>query len=383
MSQTDPALYDAYATDIDQAIAGVCRCHHLRGAAADDFAQNIRVWLLDDAAALLQLNGKSDEKAYLYRTIDNKFLDWSRQCNGRWRPSADARREGRLAIEAEALVEREGLTPREAIETMHAKRGASYEHIEALLLRLPGAARTRSNPRVLSLSTPAATRLSERAVALHSEDLHCELDDTRMADRIQTSLNLAWLELETDQQQILVKHYGIDGATTAAGADGRDRPVNRAHLRLALDALRELLASCGIGWPEVRRALESGEIEMNVDMPATGPDEGTSRHDTTRHDTTGTMMDERSLTSCLFSRRPTGKYWRAFVVGQFRVVLKRNRRPAKSAASARLKLEIKPPGFAEDNPELPHHPRVRSLTRWRARGPGPFEWSARQSRRGR
>jgi RNA polymerase sigma factor for flagellar operon FliA len=282
MSPTDPVLYDTHAAEIDRALAGVCRRRHLRGPDAAEFAQNVYVWLLGDAAALLHLHGKSDAKAYLFRTIDNKFLDFFRQCNGRWRPSAAARRNGRLATDLEELVEREGLTLHEAVETIHARSGTPYESLEALLLRLRSVVRMGLKPRVLSLTTAGVTARAERAFVLRAKHLQLERDDSRRSDRVQVSLNRALSCLEVDQLKILADHFGFAHTPSPTSAGDRQRPQNRARLEEAIDALRELLASCGIGWPEARRALETGEIEINAAMLATGPDEGIQRQDKSR-----------------------------------------------------------------------------------------------------
>jgi RNA polymerase sigma factor for flagellar operon FliA len=133
-------LYLSHRELIERAIDSVCRRHRLSGADADDFAGTVRLHLIeDDYAVLKSFRGKSSLRTYLVAVITHCFQDYRNARWGKWRPSAEARRLGPLAVRLETLIARDGLSLDEAHETLRPtlQAGESRDTLEQLASRFP------------------------------------------------------------------------------------------------------------------------------------------------------------------------------------------------------------------------------------------------------
>lgn len=117
---------------IERVIAWVCARRCLRGADAEDFASTVKLRLIEsDYEILGRFEGRSSLKTYLTVVIHRLYLDYQTQRFGKWRPSAEARRLGPVALRLESLLYRDGLTFEEAIGVLQTDFGVS-ESREAL-----------------------------------------------------------------------------------------------------------------------------------------------------------------------------------------------------------------------------------------------------------
>ncbi len=100
---------------IERVIAWVCARRCLRGADAEDFGSAVKLRLIEgDYEILGRFEGRSSLKTYLAAVIQRLYLDYQTQRFGKWRPSAEARRRGPVALRLESLLYRDGLTFEEA-----------------------------------------------------------------------------------------------------------------------------------------------------------------------------------------------------------------------------------------------------------------------------
>ena len=100
---------------IERVIGWVCAKHGLRGADAEDFRSTVMVRLIEkDYEVVRKFQGLSSFKTYLSAVINRMYLDYQVQRFGKWRPSAEARRLGPVAMRLERLLSRDGLTFDEA-----------------------------------------------------------------------------------------------------------------------------------------------------------------------------------------------------------------------------------------------------------------------------
>lgn len=140
MSAATHEVYLANADLIERALAAVCRRHHLFGADAEDFSSTARLHLINnDYAVLRQFQGRSSLPSFLVVVITRQFQDWRNARWGKWRPSAEAKRLGDLAVRLETLTARDGLTLDEAHELLrlHHHITESRAALEALAARFP------------------------------------------------------------------------------------------------------------------------------------------------------------------------------------------------------------------------------------------------------
>ena len=111
-SEMDPHQWYVEQLDVINRISGsVCRRNGVQGADAEDFASDVRLKLLqDDYAVLRKYRGASSRTTFLTVVISNLFRDYRVKRWGKWRPSAEAKRHGAVAIRLEAAMYRDGQT---------------------------------------------------------------------------------------------------------------------------------------------------------------------------------------------------------------------------------------------------------------------------------
>jgi len=136
--QNDP--FSANLPAIQRAIAVVARRRRLSPEDAEDFAGAAMLRLLEnDRAILRKFEGRSSLNTFLVTTITRLLLDYRITQWGKWRPSAEARRLGRVALLLEQVVSRDGWSLVEAAEMLRVNYGvtAPPAELEALQARLP------------------------------------------------------------------------------------------------------------------------------------------------------------------------------------------------------------------------------------------------------
>src|ERR1019366_2147799 len=100
-------------------ISFVSARHHLPGVEADDFASHVKLRLIeDDYAILRKFQRRSSLRTYLTVVIQRMFLDYRISAWGKWRPSAEAKRAGAVAVQLEQLMGRDGYRFGEACELL-------------------------------------------------------------------------------------------------------------------------------------------------------------------------------------------------------------------------------------------------------------------------
>jgi len=125
---------------IERVIAWVCARRCLRGADAEDFGSTVKLRFIEnDYEVLGRFEGRSSLKTYLTSVINRLFIDYQTQRFGKWRPSAEARRLGPVALRLETLLYRDGLTFEEACGVLQPefRMADSREALYELSVKLP------------------------------------------------------------------------------------------------------------------------------------------------------------------------------------------------------------------------------------------------------
>jgi RNA polymerase sigma factor (sigma-70 family) len=159
---------------IERVTQWVCARRSLRGADAEDFASTVKLRLIEkDYEILTRFEGRSSLKTYVTAVINRLYIDFQNQRFGKWRPSAQARRLGPVALRLECLLSRDGLTFEEAravlqndVAMTHSPE-ALYELSVELPVRTPrGAARDHDRePSDASSGFTAVEQAERRALA--------------------------------------------------------------------------------------------------------------------------------------------------------------------------------------------------------------------------
>lgn len=250
-------LYSQHADTIESVLVSVRRSNRLTADAGDEFCSWARLKLIeDDYAILRKFQGLSTFKTYLVTVIQRLFLDWRISEWGRWRPTADARRLGPIAIELEKLVIRDGLEFDQAASTLIAKgQAASIEECDWVWSGLPRRpARRRAGERTLE-QLPAA--VPRDAIATKEQQYS--------AWRAREALAEALPQL-APQEQVIIRLRFQDGFTVAHIAQliGEEQKPLYRRIEQILMRLRASLTAAGVGADDVRELLGNPAVELGA-----------------------------------------------------------------------------------------------------------------------
>jgi RNA polymerase sigma factor (sigma-70 family) len=242
---------------IDRVASITCSTRGVWGADAEDFASFVRMKLVEnDYAVLRGFRGGSELKTFLLAVVVRQFAAYRRVKQGRWRPSAVARRLGQLAMDLELLVRHDGYTLEQAGEKLRTagRTTDSDAELARLLDRLPHRDPLRPRevgPTWLVDDIPGLLRTDERVVEAEAE-AHRE----RMMDALARAME----QLDREDQLIFRMHFaeGYTLADVARALGLEQKPLYRRVERLRV-RLRTLLEGEGLRSGDVRGLLDGTE----------------------------------------------------------------------------------------------------------------------------
>ena len=134
------AVFLANLALIDRLVALIARRHALSASDTEEFGAWARAKIIDgDYAVIRKFGGRSSLSTYLTTVVANLFRDYRNSRWGRWRPSAEAKRQGPIGIRLEELLHRDGHPLREAVQILQALGAALSENdLARLAAALPG-----------------------------------------------------------------------------------------------------------------------------------------------------------------------------------------------------------------------------------------------------
>jgi RNA polymerase sigma factor (sigma-70 family) len=208
--------------------------------------------LEDDCAVLRKFNGLSSLKTFLVTVVQHLFQDWRIKEWGKWRPTADARRLGPVAVELERLVLRDDMEFEQAVQVLISKGTAAStaecDEIWGQLKQRPR--RQRASSDVL-VDVPAPSR-----------DAVEEEQRRERALAMVAALRKAIAALPPGDQLIVKLRYE-DRFTVARIAkliDSEQKPLYRRYEQL-WKQLRASMEKCGVSEQDVRDLLGDGFTE--------------------------------------------------------------------------------------------------------------------------
>ena len=250
---------------IERVIAWVCMRRCLYGADAEDFASTVKLRLIENDYEILgRFEGRSSLQSYVAAVVNHLYLDFQTQRYGKWRPSAEARRMGPVALRLESLQYRDGLTFEEACGVLLTNfrvaesRDALYEMSRKLPRRtdrrpLPDGDGEPPEPR-----GPSALEQAERRV---------------MAEKTFLALRRVVRRLPARDRLRLRQHFegGLNVADLAR-AFGEDQKALYRKLDALYKKLRHELEAEGVRRAEVYELLSTLDWEsaLTVAAPARG-----------------------------------------------------------------------------------------------------------------
>lgn len=255
-------LYLANRELIDRTATSIARRNHVSHADAEDFRSLTHVHLIDDDYAVLRAyEGRAEVGAFLHAVIRRLFQDWRNANWGRWRPSAEARRQGPIAMQLETLLVRDRRPLHEAVEVLRTNHGVVLTVAELDVMAAAFPPRTmRSFTTADVLDDAADQSASEFSSASSLVD---DEDAAAGARRVSAALSLAMSELPPQDQLILRMRFengaAISVISRVLGLE--QQPLYRRVERL-LTSVRSRLEEAGVGADEARDVMHRRGFEL-------------------------------------------------------------------------------------------------------------------------
>jgi DNA-directed RNA polymerase specialized sigma24 family protein len=254
-TSTVASLPDVNPELIDGVVGLTVRKYHLSWQDADDLRSTLWVKLLDrDGHVLRRFAGRSTLATYLTRVASRIVLDNYAARFGRWRPSAEARRQGPAAVDWARLVERDGHSPEHARAILERRRaGESLDGRSGSVLET--AVTRRYRPRQFVELTEV--RSLAAGSGLQGVPLGGRLGLLTARRRVALALRVA-LRMLTPHERRLVRLRYCDGMRISDIAR-RERcrvvPLYRQYARI-LKKMRNIIGAANIDADMVACALE-------------------------------------------------------------------------------------------------------------------------------
>ena len=239
---------------IDSVVRSIAHRYRLSADEAEELRASIRLKLVDnDYEVLRKFQGRSSVRTYLTTVATRHFLDARNAKWGKWRPSAQARRLGPVAMLLDRLITRDGLQFEQAVQTIEARDdvASSRQELEALLLQLPQRTKRRFvGERELDAASPVVG--SEKEVV-------ASLDSPRQADRVESALSSARSSARAvDSQDALLRWVTVRFRTCCRFRKSLYRRSKRSCAALRTGGpTRQCNRPCGSFHPEVGAVLEA------------------------------------------------------------------------------------------------------------------------------
>jgi RNA polymerase sigma factor for flagellar operon FliA len=259
-----PDIYLANRELIEDAIAAVCRRRRLASDEAEEFASDARLhFIKDDYAVLRSFGGRSSMRTFLIAVAAHLFLDWRNARWGKWRPSAEAKRLGPLAVKLETMIVRDRMPFDEAHETLRTNFGVAESRaaLEALAARFPHRVKRSFLPDDALEARPAEHGDPSEGVAREAAEA--------TAARARAALAASMMELETQDRLILEMRY-TDGHRVqdiARLLNLEPKPLYR-RLERTLAELRRGLERRGVAGADALEAIEHQGFLNDQDVSA-------------------------------------------------------------------------------------------------------------------
>ena len=227
---------------IDRIASSVCRRNGVQGADAEDFGADVRLKLLqDDYAVLRKYRGASSRTTFLTVVISNLFRDHRIKHWGKWRPSAEAKRQGEVAVRLEAAIYRDQLSFDQACGFLaqDSRLKVDREQLRKLLASLPHRApkRVENGADIDDVPSPDS-----------ADDAFLDHERERRLQAAKAALGAAIDRLAPEDRIIIRLHFyeGFSIADVARDVGIPQKPLYTRMKRL-LQTLHKDLASQGIG----------------------------------------------------------------------------------------------------------------------------------------
>lgn len=225
----------------------------------DELESYVNLKLVEsDYRILRRFEHRSSLKTYLTVVVQRLFLDYLHSKWGKWRPSAAARRIGSVAIRLEELMNRDGLSFDEAVETLLTSRATelSRDELFQIVSELPVRQPRRMTP-------VEGGSLPEAAVPVPPAPEVTESDVDSLARAAEETLRTALSKLRAEDRLVLKLRFndGLSVPQISSALDLESKPLYR-RINKCLVALKESFEAGGFDFAQMRELMEWGRFSL-------------------------------------------------------------------------------------------------------------------------
>lgn len=251
---------------IERIAAFYCRRMHLSDADTEDFISYVKLELIErNYEIIAKFEGRSSFTTYLTTVIHRLLYQHRTKEWGKWRPSAEAKRMGDVAIALERLTTRDGYSMSEAFAMMTTGNppAASHRELEAIALRLPPRA-----PRPMLVTEETVPDLV--AAADDPSDGPMSREREQVARRAASVLDTIMTSFDPEDRLILkMRFWSAQRIADIAGTLHLDAKKTYKRIDKLLGRVRTGLERAGIGRKEIDDLFAHGDRPVEI-VPAEG-----------------------------------------------------------------------------------------------------------------
>jgi RNA polymerase sigma factor (sigma-70 family) len=239
---------------LDHVVRRVARRHRLRDDEVEELIASIQLKLIDnDYEALRRFEGRASLATYLAAIVTRHVLDERNARWGKWRPSVYARRLGRVAMQLEMLMTRDGMSFDESVQVLRSSMTVTESEAELYQISV-------GFPERLPRRFVPAETLAELPGGRGADDQIVRAEREALATKVTEALQNALVQLDADDRLLLRMCFerNLQLAAVARALQVEQKPLYRRREHV-LTVLRRALEAKGISAADVREVLDGGE----------------------------------------------------------------------------------------------------------------------------
>lgn len=251
------ALLETRLPEVKRAVRSVSRRFRLNIEDGQElYSLTLLKLIQEDHAVLRAFTGHSSWSTYLNAVAGRVWLDHRNRELGKWRPSAKARRLGPTAVLLDRCINRDGLTPREAIHRLKMDGEAqSADQLWSWVGQLPHRRVRRMVPLEPDMASTNPTTGG------------LPWERRRVMLRLRAVLRSAFQDLSDQERHLLRLRFAKSWTVRkiANQLDAEPRSLYRKFQKIFCH-LRKSIESTGLDWDEIRQAWDLSVLELQADL---------------------------------------------------------------------------------------------------------------------
>jgi RNA polymerase sigma factor (sigma-70 family) len=246
---------------VERIVSTVCRKRGMDGHQIEEFSAFVKLRLVENDYAIIRaFRERSSFGTYMTTVVSRLLNDHRNHEWGKWRDSAEAKRQGNLAIDLERLIVRDSHSLDEALAILAPKYlGLTRETLEEIATRFPKRHRRRT------------VSLQEQPESKAVTEPHDPVTHTELAKSISQVVNRFVQSLSKEDQVLIQLRFGCDmPVPQIARTLHEDTQSLYRRLRTHMGSLRVALEAAGVSAQDVARLIGSDDAVLDFQLKSGG-----------------------------------------------------------------------------------------------------------------